>query len=284
MKTYLDCYPCFLKQVIKAGRMSDASDETLKRMLDRLGEMLKDIPLDSTPPETGDLIYGLVREYSGNSDPFKKIKQQNIREALALIPYLSQKVEHSDDPLLTAIRIAIAGNIMDLAVDNEYKLEEDLDYILCQDFRIFHYEEFKNSLRNAGSVLYLGDNAGESVFDRILVEELKKPVVYVVRDRPVINDVTIEDAIASGLDEVAEIISNGSSAPGTVLRSCSPEFLHRFGEADMIISKGQGNYESLSETGRPVFYLLKAKCKVIASDLGVRLNDIVLMHSASSRL
>ena len=279
MKTYLDCFPCFVKQALKAGRRATDDQEVIKKLIDRVGDMLKDIPLETTPPETGEIIYNLVREYTGIDDPFKKIKQQNIQEALSLMPYLRKLIKESDDPLMTAVRIAIAGNVMDMGVNLEYKIEKDLDIILNQDFGIFDFEKFKTAIQKADSVLYLGDNAGESVFDRILIEEIRKPVVYVVRDKPVINDATYEDAIASGLDSVAEIISNGSSAPGTILKTCSKEFVERFKAAELIISKGQGNYEGLSENEKQIFFLLKAKCEIIANDLGVKLNDIVLKAS-----
>ena len=153
---------------------------------------------------------------------------------------------------------------------------EDLEKILVQEFAIFDFEEFKFQLENAESILYLSDNAGESVFDKFLIEEMGKSVTYVVHDIPVINDVTFEDAISSRLDDVAEIISSGSSVPETILNLCSDAFLERFNNADMIISKGQGNYEGLSNVARPVFFLLKAKCAVIARNLRVKENDIVL--------
>ena len=119
---------------------------------------------------------------------------------------------------MTAIRIAIAGNVIDFAVDKEFNILEDVDKILDQEFAIFDFEEFKSQLEKAESILYLGNNAGESVFDKILIEEMGIPVTYVVRDVPVINDVTVEDAISSGLEDVAEIISSGSSASGTILK------------------------------------------------------------------
>ena len=185
-------------------------------------------------------------------------------------------VNRSDDRLLTAIRIAIAGNVVDFGVNASFDLAEDVSVILCQEFAVLDYDAFVSHLRDAETVLYLGDNAGESVLDKLLIEELNKDVTYVVRELPVINDVIREDAIASGLDEVAEIISSGSEAPGTILDRCTEEFRDRFARADMVISKGQGNYEGLSESSRPVFFLLKAKCSLIASDLNVQEHDIVL--------
>ena len=276
MNTYLDCLPCFMSQALRAGRMATKDEKKIKELLDKVGCMIKDIPMDNTPPETGDLIYQKVREITGVEDPYKRIKESNINEALALYPKLKQEVNNLDNRLLTAIRIAIAGNVIDLGVGKEFNILKDVEKILVQEFAILDFEEFANQLENAKSILYLGDNAGESVFDKILIEELNKPVTYVVRDVPVINDVTFEDAISSGLNEVAEIISSGSSAPGTILNLCNDTFLEKFNNADMIISKGQGNYEGLSNVNRSVFFLLKAKCHVIANNLNVKENDIVL--------
>ena len=125
-------------------------------------------------------------------------------------------------------------------------------------------------------ILYIGDNAGECVFDRILIEEMKKPVIYAVRDIPIINDATYEDAVEAGIDEFATIMSSGADGPGAVLKTCSPEFIKVYNNSQFIISKGQGNYEALSNEGRPIFFLLKAKCHVIADNIGVHEGDIVL--------
>jgi len=279
MKTYLDCIPCFMDQALRAGRIAKMDDSGIKKLLDEVGLMIKDVPLDSSPPATGDLIYNKIREITGVDDPYKKIKKETINEALNLYPELKKTVEQSGDRLLTAVRIAIAGNVIDFGVNHEFNISEDVQTILNQDFGIFHYKEFQESLKNAESVLYLGDNSGESVFDKLLIEELGKPVTYVVRDVPVINDVTMQDAIDSGLDTVAKLVSSGSSAPAIIPDRCSREFLDLFNNADIIISKGQGNYEGLSGIDKPIFFLLKAKCHVLAGDLGVEKGDIVLASS-----
>ncbi|MBC8486709.1 MAG: DUF89 family protein [Bacteroidetes bacterium] len=276
MKTYLDCLPCFMNQALRAGRMATDDEKKIKELLDSLGCIIKDIPMENPPPAIAVIIYQKIREIIGVNDPYKKIKESNIKEALALYPELKKIVNNSDNKLLTAVRLSIAGNIIDFGINKEFNLVKDIRQILIQDFGIFHFDEFVKQLEKAKSILYLGDNAGESVFDKILIEELGKPVTYAVRDIPVINDVTIEDAIASGLDEVAEIISAGTTAPGIILNLCNNAFLKKFDTADMIISKGQGNYEGLSNVDRSVFFLLKAKCHVIANDLNVKEDDIVL--------
>jgi len=276
MKTYLDCIPCFFNQALRAGRIATRDENKLKNLLDEIGTMLRDIPLESTPPETGMLIYEKVREITGEFDPYREIKKESTKKALALYPSLKNEVKKSNDKLLTAIRIAIAGNVIDFGVNRDFNIEEEIDEILKKDFAIFDYDKFKDYLNKTDEILYIGDNAGESVFDRILIEEMKKPVIYVVREIPVINDVTYEDAIQAGIDKVASILSSGTSAPGTVLETCNAEFKKVYKNSKFVIAKGQGNYEGLSDEKHPIFFLLKAKCWVIANDIGVNEGDIVL--------
>ncbi len=276
MKTYLDCLPCFVEQALRAARIATNDDHVIKRVLDEVGCMIKDTPMENTPAESGIRVYGKIREITGVADPYREIKIRHIAEARALYPELETMVAEAKDPLLTAIRIAIAGNVIDLGINKAFDLVADIKKILLQDFALFDYEAFKKALHKAENVLYIGDNAGESVFDKLLIGQLKKRVVYAVRSQPIINDATREDAVASGLNKVAELIESGSTAPGTILRYCTPEFLKIYREADLVISKGQGNYEGLSDEKRTIFFLLKAKCPVIARDMGVKEGDIVL--------
>ncbi len=277
MKTYLKCIPCFIKQALRVGEMTFEDEKDIKSLMDKIGCRIKDINMEHTPPEIGVMIYDELHKITGVADPYAQEKAKHIAEAKRLYPMLKNKLSQDEDPLLMAIRIAIAGNVMDLGMDKQFNVEKDLEHILQRKFAICDYDSFKKALKNTDHILYLGDNSGESVFDKILIENLGKPVTYVVRGKAIINDVTYNDAIASGLGEVAEIISSGTPAPATILPLCNNEFIERFNKANMIISKGQGNYEGLSETDRPVFFLLKAKCPVIAEDIGVNEDDIVLM-------
>ncbi|WP_291460753.1 ARMT1-like domain-containing protein [Desulfobacula sp.] len=277
MKTYLDCIPCFMGQALRAGRIATKDEKKIKDLLNVIGGLIKDIPMENTPPETARIIYQKISEITGVNDPYKNIKKENIKEALSLYPELKEIIKKSKNKLLTAIRIAIAGNVIDFGALNDFNIVENVKTILNQDFAIIDFEKFKNELKNTESILYLGDNAGESVFDKILIEELNKPVTYAVREIPTINDVTIDDAVASGLNEVAQIISSGSTAPATILSLCNENFLNKFNNADLIISKGQGNYEALSNVKQNrIFFMLMAKCSVIANDLQVKNGDIVL--------
>ena len=280
MKTYLDCIPCFLQQALRAGRLSGLDNTSIKRLLNEVSMLIPSIPMDNTPPETGALIYKKINEIVGNNDPFAEVKERNINHAKQLYPELRQKIDSSNDRLLTAIRIAVAGNVIDLGASDHFDIEADLAEILVKDFAVFDYGKFKESLKNAENILYIGDNAGETVFDKLLIEELadtgKKHITFAVREIPIINDVTVKEANWVGMHEVSEVISSGTTAPGTILSLCTNDFIDRFEKADMIISKGQGNYEGLSEVDRSVFFLLKAKCPVLASNIGVEKGDIIL--------
>ncbi|MFT7414241.1 MAG: hypothetical protein ACI9FO_000900 [Methylophagaceae bacterium] len=276
MKTYLDCYPCFLKQALSAARCADASEEQQKDILLNAMNELQALPSGSMPPDMAYKIHKLVREKTNNIDPYKQAKEQSTQDALDLYPQLKIKVESAVAPLEMAVRIAIAGNIIDLGVTESYDLESTLNRVLVQPFAINDLEIFRERLSEVNSILYLADNAGETVFDRILIEQIDKPITYVVKAAPIINDATREDAIAAGIDHVAEIIDNGSQAPGTMFEKCSELFLQHFKQAELIIAKGQANYESLSDCAAPLFFLLQAKCNVIARELGVSETDIVI--------
>jgi len=276
MKTYLDCIPCFFNQALRAGRIATDDERKIKKILDEIGIALKDIPLESTPPETGRLIYKKVREITGNYDPYKEIKIESTHKALSLYHSVKQKIEQSDDSLLSAIRIAIASNVIDFALNRNFDMEREIYDALEKNLAINDYTKFKEHFDKTDEILYIGDNAGESVFDRILIEELKKPVIYVVRDEPVINDVTYDDAILAGIDKVATIVSSGTNAPGTILTTCSSKFRKIYNDAKCVISKGQGNYEGLSNEKKSIFFMLKTKCYVIAKEIGVTEGDIIL--------
>jgi len=265
-----------MQQALRAGRMATSDENKIKEILNKTGEMVKTISMQATPVETGMMVYQIITEVTGVKDPYKNIKQKHLVETKAIYPELEKIVKDSEDKLLTAIKIAVAGNIIDLGVNKSFNIVKDVKDILNQDFAIFDYQAFKNQLEKTKEVLYIGDNVGESVFDKILIKQLKKPVKYAVRAIPIINDVTMEDAIASGLDEVAELINSGCKSPGIILSQSTPEFLEIFNNSGFVISKGQGNYEGLSNCKRQVFFLLKAKCPVISQHIEAQEGSIIL--------
>ena len=276
MKTYLECFPCFINQALRAAEIATTDKGKIRRVVDEAGKMLQDISFEKPPPETGRLIYQKVHEITGNPDPYREIKAQSTKRALSLYPRMKSLVDGSKDRLLTAIRIAIAGNIIDFGTNRTFDMEEEIENVLVREFAVCDYEPFLHALSSSEKILYLGDNAGECVFDRILIETLNRPVTYAVRGAPIINDATLKDARDAGIHRVAALISSGTDAPGTVLETCDEAFIRIYQNADLIISKGQGNFEALSGQKKPIFFLLKIKCGVIARHIGLEEGDIVL--------
>jgi damage-control phosphatase, subfamily I len=280
MRTYLDCYPCFLRQAIEAARMSGATSTQEKAVVQQTLGLLSQLPEGVTPPAIGAQVHHVVRAVTGNDDPYREVKQTATAGALAMLPALHKLLDSSEDKLETAIRLSIAGNIIDFGPNQDYDLWEVVIRVLSQDFAINDLPQLRQRLETASSILFLGDNAGETVFDRFLIETLPLPVTYVVRGGPVINDATYEDAVTAGIDHVANIIDNGTRIPGTIVSECSSTFQAHFNTADIILAKGMGNYETLSTTSRPVFFLLQVKCPVIARDIGAPYKSIVIKHAA----
>lgn len=283
MQTYLDCYPCVLRQAIEAARMSGATPTQEKSVVQQTLSLLSHMPDGATPPAIAAQVHHVVRAVTDRDDPYKEVKQAATVAALAMLPALRSLLDSSDDKLETAIRLSIAGNIMDFGPNPDYDLWEVVNRVLYQDFAINDLLLLRQQLETAASILFLGDNAGETVFDRILIEALALPVTYAVRGGPVINDATYEDAISAGIDHVAEIIDNGTRIPGTIVSECSTTFQAHFNAADLILAKGMGNYETLSTSHRPVFFLLQVKCPVIAADIGVPYRSIVVKQSTAKK-
>lgn len=276
MKIYLECYECLMRQAIQAIQWMGLDEEgQYEGVMRQIFEKLSQNGTDCTTPEMAYHIQEIIRQASGQPDPYLAEKEKATQQALALYPPLKGLVEQADDPLEMAIRLSIAGNIIDLGTGRSYDLEESIERVLSQPFAIEAFEPFREALARVDWILYLGDNAGETVFDRLLIEVLEPPVTYVTRGGPVLNDATRREAIAAGLDQVATLVDNGHNVAGTLLHHCSPEFRRLFEEAELIIVKGQGNFETLSDTKAPMFFLLQTKCDVVSRHLGTPLKSII---------
>ncbi len=296
MRTCLECIPCFFRQTLEAARLAGADEVTQKKILDEVALVVPEFPLEASPPEMGRIIHGIVRKYTGEKDPYFDIKRKSNSFALKLYDKFKEKAKTSQDSLLSAVEMAIAGNVIDFGVKNTINVELELDRILAEEGKaiereseaFFNYGAFKEALFASGDVLYLADNAGETVFDRILIEEIVARgilVEYAVKESPIINDATEEDAKTCGIDKIAKVTSSGSDAPGTVLSRCSESFLVKLKKADMVISKGQGNFEALSSNPlRPIFFLFMAKCPVVVEEVGCDLGDILLLKKGETVL
>jgi len=246
---------------------------------------VRGMDMHRSPPVMGQRVHRLIRELTGNTDPYRQIKSQLNRLALRLYPELKTRVARAADPIDTAVRLAIAGNVIDSGV---YSHLDEADVRAAVERALVvpmtgSVMDFLDAVSAAEDILYLADNAGEIVFDRLLIEQMPLDKVTVaVRGAPVINDATMDDARLAGLLGLVEVIDNGSDAPGTILEDCSASFRERFNEADLVVSKGQGNYETLSEVEKSILFLLKVKCPVIARDIGCEIGSMVLRRTGPS--
>ena len=271
MRTHIDCFPCFLKQTVIALKQHSDDLKIYKDILREVLPIIQEADTSKPPAYTTTFIHRAVRNRLG-LDPFKKIKRDYNSIALKLYPRLKDKVKNSIDPLRTAARLAIAGNIIDFGIFTSIDIEGSINRALEADIPVDDYPSFIESVKETDNILYLLDNSGEIVFDRLFIEELLlsgKKVKAVVKGSPVLNDVTIEDALQINLTEVCEVIDNGSDAVGTILEWTSSEFQNEFCKTKLIISKGQGNFETLTETEKKTYFLFQSKCNVVSKELSL---------------
>ena len=278
MKTYIECVPCIINQAINLSHDLTDDHKKQERFLREVLKSLSEVSYNHSPPHIAAHVYRLIRQTLNNPDPYKKVKDEYNQKAKKLYPSLKKKVKSSKDRFRTAVKLAIAGNVIDFGSSQNFQLDKTIKQVLNKKLAIDDVALLKKEVDKAPNILYLGDNAGETFFDRILIEEFpKKEIYYGVRGTPVINDATEEDAYFAGLDKIAHIISNGSDAPGTILDECSKEFREIFIKADLIIAKGQGNYETLNEVkDKNIFFLFMVKCPVIAHDARCSVGDNVV--------
>lgn len=277
MRVYLDCYECFIRQVLRAGKMVNASEETQSTALQQVLLLMQNIPAGSNPAEISSEVQRIIFKVVTHRDHFLDIKRSSTQQALALYPRLKKMVNENDNPLALAIRLSIAGNVIDYGVSEQIPdLWEAVEHAIRQPFALDDTDNFYDHLAKADHILYLADNVGETVFDRLLIEVLPVPVIYVVKSGPMVNDAMYEDAVAAGIDSCARIITSGAQVVGTVLSKSSLEFIEQFKTAPLIISKGQANYETLSESDSKIFCFFQVKCPIIGRHLSSPVGSLIV--------
>jgi len=284
MKSDMECLICLLKQAVNTVRIA-TQDKTLQReVINRTADVIRNADLGLSPAVISTEVYRIVSDVTGVEDPYKKQKEQTNREALQMLPDLQKMISDADDVLDAAIHLAVAGNIIDTGIGYKYDLKHDIRAIMQTPFAISDIESFKKELQPGRKILYLGDNSGEIVFDRVLIEQLLTKgidVTFTVKSGPIINDAMMEDAQIAGITEIVPVIETGSDDIGINFERVSEKFRRTFDNADFILAKGHGNYETCSELPYNIYFLLKAKCNVVAKELGVNEGDIVFKRQTS---
>ena len=283
MKFEPNCINCILDQVAKISKMKNLGDEKFVLLKDVL-KTLSTEDYSKTSPEVYGNIWKQIVEYFDGEDIYKDIKAQYNAKFLTYVPEIEKAINKSENPLRMALATAIQGNLLDLAITRNFSLEDLLSAIEKIEHTPFGIDDSKvllDKIKSSNKILYVGDNCGEIVFDRVFIETIKKyypnlDIYYVVRGFSAVNDILLEDALQVGMDKFATIIENGDTSLGTVLDRCTDELNTLYNDVDLVIAKGQGNFESLSEKPREnLFYLLLTKCKLIADAFNVDTMSIV---------
>ena len=277
LKATPDCLPCSLRQVLSAARRVSDDEWFHGKVVKQVMAKMADIDLCRSPAEVSFDALREAMKLFGGQDPFAPEKRSYNEGMMELLPELRRKVAESSDPVGLASKLAIAGNAIDLGILSPVDAGAEIDAALKTPLAIDDRAGFRDAVRAARTVLYILDNAGEVVLDKLLIEQLKrKEITCLVRSAPILNDVTASDAEDVGLTAMARIIDPGAPMLGLVLNHASGEVQELFATADVVVSKGQANFETLAGTDREVFFFLKAKCPVVARALGVEVGAAVL--------
>ncbi len=277
MKVHAECYQCFIAQAIRSTKLHRPDRNSLLKSVRSVVDVLQDIDVDVPPPLISEDVYGTIRSTLRIDDPYREIKKKYNDIALSYQDFMEGEIEKSSEPLLFAVRLALAGNIIDFGSQiGSFDLETVIEETIHNPLDLTDFSFFENEIVRSKKVVLLADNAGEIVFDKILLKTIKKlypeiELFVIVRGGPIINDVTDIDARYVGVDEVAEIVDSGQIIPGFWPLTASEEAKRIFYEADIVISKGQGNFETLSEIeDKRVYFLFLVKCNVVANYLGTK--------------
>lgn len=285
MKVHYECAACFLRQAREALDMA-TSDESLKmEVMEEITQSLgESFHLGAVSNQIGTGIHRTIKRKTGNPDPYEIQREKCNQIALKFLQSVKEILEE-ENTLKSYLKAAIAGNVIDFgALGLEMDIEKLLLDTMQKDLAIDHSQELEKELEKAQNVLYLADNIGEIVFDKLLVEKLKEydvDVLVALKENPILNDACIPDALEIGMDEVAELISIGTDSIGVIYQDLSEDFKAIFYQADVVIAKGLGNYEGLDEMDikdKPVFCLLNAKCRPLARNIGVNVGDSVILR------
>lgn len=286
MKTEFECIPCAVNSIVRLFETGVVPEEQKEDLLRKVLSLLSETSYKVSPPVLGKEIHRLIRKDLGNTDPYLEIKKHFNEKLMALLPELEEKIAGAEDKFNAAIRLAIAGNVIDFGAKYQYDIIEALEQLMGKELAIDDSELLREALKEAKTVMYVGDNCGELVMDKLLLEHIDVPKKYfVVRGAPIINDITVDDAAFVNMGEIAEVLTTGDDSPGAVWETSSEEFRQLFNEVDVVISKGQGNLEGLIDVAhRNLYFLLVTKCELIGAHIGTKKGDYVLKKGRSASI
>ena len=281
MRSYPECVGCIIDQGLRTARIATNDERIHERVVLEIVNRLQHFDFSLAPAVNSMIAYDTVAAVTCNPDPFRAKKREHNDIALAMEQDLDRIVESAPDKLHAALQLSAAGNVIDMGVMKSFDIKEAVHQVLEQSFAADDYEEFCESLAGADEVLFVGDNAGEIVFDKPLVRVLSEHarVVYAVKSAPIINDAIKDDAEYTGMTEMATVVATGTGTIGAPPDLISGEFREILDRSDLIVAKGQGNFETIDVLPHDIFFILKAKCSVVARELGVNLHDVGLVSN-----
>lgn len=278
MQMSLECIPCIVNSFLRLFKSGFMPDSVQAAAMRRLLSYLSKADFNAPPPVLGQAMHRMIRDILGNPDPYRDVKDRYNQMMLNRYDEFMKLVSEAEDPFDKAMRLAIAGNAIDFGPQHLLDVNETIQRVLIADLAIDDSPRLRDELRDAKQVLYIGDNCGEIVFDRLFLKTLDHPgLTFCVRGAPVINDATREDALAVGIDKYARIITTGDDAPGVVWETSSDTFKACFRDADVIIAKGQGNLEGLLGMDANLYFMLVTKCEPVARKIDVQPNQFIIM-------
>jgi uncharacterized protein with ATP-grasp and redox domains len=279
MQSDLKCIPCIFRQVLAAAERVKAPEDRKLAAFNEAARLVPRLDMRQPPSVNSHVVLKAANRVLRCADPYYREKRHYNALALKLLPRLRRLAEQSSDPLRAALKIAAAGNVIDLGINPVFDVEKTIGEVMRDGFARDHFKAFQRELARAREILYLLDNAGEVVFDMVLLERLGgRAVTAVVNSRPIINDATLEDARQVGLGKLVRVMASGSDTIGKLPAAGSATFQRAFRKADLIIAKGHGNYENLEDAKANIFFLLRAKCDVVAASLGVKMGQTVFVR------
>jgi uncharacterized protein with ATP-grasp and redox domains len=281
MTTNIECIPCIINSLLRLLKLESYSDEIKESAIRKLLSFLSEVSYNEPPPILSKKIHQILSQELNTEDPYKRLKKKYNDLLLELYPQLLQTINNAEHPVNMAMRLAVAGNVIDFGPQFQMDIMKTIDKVVYSEFAYDDSRLLHEDLKSAKSLLYVGDNCGEIVMDKLFLSFIDVPqIVYAVRHSPVINDATIEDAEYVGIDKYAKIISMGDNTPGAVWNSTSEEFKNVFRNADVVISKGQGNLEGLIDVDQNIYFLLVTKCELIGNLIETKKGDFVIKRSS----
>ncbi|MEA1883331.1 MAG: ARMT1-like domain-containing protein [Thermotogota bacterium] len=291
MYVFPDCIPCHFNQMSRIIKSLNVSEEESFLLYKKVAEEFSKMENNITPVEMADILYTVVEEQTGVGDVFYNEKKEANEMAMKIVDYIEKDPDSSDWPLKMYAKLSALGNQIDLGahdVDLQSFEKEIISKALELTFGLDEFEDFENRLKKAQNLLFILDNAGEAVFDKLFMKKIKEcypgiSIYSAVRGRTILNDVTEQEASFIGLEEVSEVIDSGSMYPGVVIGKTSKEFSQVYDKADIIISKGQGNFEGLSDNAvGKLFFCLMVKCETISKYIGIQKGSMILSNKVKT--